>query len=112
MAWWSCRSAKPTICSIITAQIKCIYQLLFAVTADKRKKPACKKMQADAVFCSDVHTRQGVTENASISVIVGDFQRMELYAQKGWQLPRRISEEAWEAFRQLVAMGYDRQLAK
>ena len=56
--------------------------------------------------------RQGITENAAISVIVGDFQRMELYAQKGYQLPQQIPQEAWEAFRQLVAMGYDKQLAK
>lgn len=56
--------------------------------------------------------RQGVSENASISVIVGDFQRMDLYAKKGYQLPQHIPEEAWEAFRQLVEMGYDKQLAK
>ena len=56
--------------------------------------------------------RQGITENAAISVIVGDFQRMDLYAKKGYQLPQDIPEDAWEAFRQLVAMGYDKQLAK
>ena len=56
--------------------------------------------------------RQGVTENASVSVIVGDFQRMDLYAKKGYQLPQHIPEEAWEAFRTLVEMGYDKQLAK
>ena len=55
---------------------------------------------------------QGVSENASVSVIVGDFQRMDLYAQKGYQLPQYIPAEAWEAFRQLVEMGYDTQLAK
>ena len=55
---------------------------------------------------------QGVSENASVSVIVGDFQRMELYAQKGWQLPQEIPQEAWEAFRTLVALGYDKQLVK
>ena len=55
---------------------------------------------------------QGISENASVSVIVGDFQRMDLYAKKGYQLPQEIPEEAWEAFRELVAMGYDRQLAK
>ena len=55
---------------------------------------------------------QGVSENASVSVIVGDFQRMDLYARKGYQLPQHIPEEAWEAFRQLVEMGYDKQLAK
>ena len=55
---------------------------------------------------------QGVSENASVSVIVGDFQRMDLYAKKGYQLPQQIPEEAWRAFRTLVAMGYDKQLAK
>jgi len=54
---------------------------------------------------------QGISENASVSVIVGDF-RMDLYARKGYQLPQEIPEKAWEAFRELVAMGYDRQLAK
>ena len=56
--------------------------------------------------------KQGITENAAISVIVGDFQRMEIYARKGWQLPQEIPESAWAAFRALVEMGYDTQLAK
>lgn len=56
--------------------------------------------------------QQGLTEDAAISVIVGDFQRMELYAQKGWQLPQQIPDAAWQAFDKLVAMGYDKQLAK
>lgn len=56
--------------------------------------------------------KQGLTENAAVSVIVGDFQRMELYAKKGYQLPQHIPEAAWAAFRQLVEMGYDQQLAK
>lgn len=56
--------------------------------------------------------RQGVTENAAVSVIVGDFQRMDLYAKKGYQLPQYIPEEAWEAFHRLVSMGFDKQLAK
>ena len=56
--------------------------------------------------------RQGMTQEGSISVIVGDFQRMDLYAKLGYQLPQEIPEAAWEAFRQLVDMGYDKQLAK
>ena len=55
---------------------------------------------------------QGITENASISVIVGDFQRMKLYADKGWQLPQEIPQTAWDAFYRLVELGYDKQLAK
>ena len=56
--------------------------------------------------------RQGVTENAAVSVIVGDFQRMDLYAKKGYQSPQYIPPEAWDAFHRLVKMGYDKQLAK
>ena len=55
---------------------------------------------------------QGITENASVSVIVGDFQRIELYAKLGYQLPQYIPDEAWDAYHALVAMGFDKQLAK
>lgn len=57
-------------------------------------------------------SRQGVSPNASVSVIVGDFQRMDLYAKLGYQLPQQIPDAAWAAFHQLVEMGYDKQLAK
>ena len=56
--------------------------------------------------------QQGITENASVSVIVGDFQRIELYAELGYQLPQYIPPEAWEAYHTLVDMGIDKQLAK
>ena len=56
--------------------------------------------------------KQGISENASVSVIVGDFQRMDLYAKKGFQIPQHIPDEAWNAFHQLVEMGFDKQLAK
>ena len=55
--------------------------------------------------------RQGISENAAVSVIVGDFQRIELYAKKGYQTPQYIPPEAWDAFHRLVAMGFDKQLA-
>lgn len=56
--------------------------------------------------------KQGITENAAVSVIVGDFQRMDLYARLGYQLPQEIPDEAWRAFDALVALGFDTQLAK
>ncbi len=55
---------------------------------------------------------QGMTRENTIATIVGDLQRMELYAQKGYQLPQFIPEEVWQAYHALVAMGYDGQLVK
>ncbi len=56
--------------------------------------------------------RQGMKEKDTICTIVGDFQRIELYARKGYQLPQYIPPEAWDAFHALVKMGFDTQLAK
>ena len=55
---------------------------------------------------------QGLSEDVAISVIVGDFQRIELYGILGYQLHQQIPQEAWDAYHKLVAMGYDKQLVK
>ena len=55
--------------------------------------------------------RDGVTARAVVEELVGDFQRMELYAARGWQAPVEFPEEAKEAFRLLTASGFTGQLA-
>lgn len=53
---------------------------------------------------------QGLSQKAVIDVIVGDFQRMDVYAKRGYQIAQDIPEEAWAAFHHLVAMGYTGEL--
>src|SRR4051812_23206894 len=45
-----------------------------------------------------------------IHIMVGDFQRIKVYAEKGFQIHQAIPDEAWEAFEKLVALGYDEHL--
>ena len=45
-------------------------------------------------------------------VMVGDLQRIKVYAEKGFQIYQEIPEQVWQAFEQLVAMGYDKQLVR
>lgn len=54
----------------------------------------------------------GMTATGVIETIVGDIQRMELYARKGYQVPVEIPEEVRAAFSALVEQGYTGQLAK
>ena len=54
----------------------------------------------------------GMTRKGVIETIVGDVQRMELYAEKGYQAPVEIPSEVRAAFAALVAEGYTGQLAK
>ena len=51
-----------------------------------------------------------MTEHAAICIIVGDLQRMVVYAQKGYQIPQEIPTHVWEAFEALTAMGYTDEL--
>ena len=77
--------------------------------------------EMDAVYTSpqvdlDTYIRNsvacGMTEKGVIDVMVGDFQRMDVYAEKGFQLPQQIPQEAWDAFHALVAMGHTGELVK
>ncbi len=54
----------------------------------------------------------GMTRKGVIETIVGDVQRMELYAEKGYQAPVEIPDAVRAAFDALVAEGYTGQLAK
>lgn len=45
-----------------------------------------------------------------INIMVGDLQRIRLYAEKGFQVYQEIPEHVWQAYNQLVEMGYDNQL--
>ena len=53
---------------------------------------------------------QGMTEKAVIDVIVGDVQRMEIYAQKGFQIPQPLPDAVRAAFDNMVALGYTGEL--
>ena len=45
------------------------------------------------------------------NILVGDFQRMKLYPDLGFQVPVSIPENVWAAFERLVEGGYDQRLA-
>lgn len=57
-------------------------------------------------------SRWGRTEEDTIHMIVGDFQRISAYADLGYQIRQPIPAEAAQAFHLLVDLGYTRQLIK
>lgn len=62
-------------------------------------------------YLAGVH-RFGRTPEQTIHMLVGDFQRIVIYAEKGYQLPQEIPAEVQLAFKKLVEMGYAQQLIK
>lgn len=53
-----------------------------------------------------------VSKEDCINIMVGDMQRIKLYSERGFQIPQDISEDVWQAYEQLVALGYDKHLVR
>jgi hypothetical protein len=45
-----------------------------------------------------------------VHIMVGDLQRLILYARKGWSEPQPVPPEVMEAYQRLVEAGYTRRL--
>lgn len=45
-----------------------------------------------------------------IHIMLGDLQRIKIYAEKGFQIPQQIPDNVWSAFERLVALGFTEHL--
>ncbi|MDL4774514.1 YdcF family protein [Spirillospora sp. NBC_01491] len=50
----------------------------------------------------------GEDERRFIELMVGDLQRMRVYAERGFQVPMPVPEAAWAAHEELARLGFDR----
>jgi uncharacterized SAM-binding protein YcdF (DUF218 family) len=55
-------------------------------------------------------SNQALSTDDVISIMVGDLQRIKEYPSKGFQIHQDIPDDVWNAFRELVAAGYDKHL--
>jgi uncharacterized SAM-binding protein YcdF (DUF218 family) len=47
-----------------------------------------------------------------INILVGDVQRMRVYAERGFQVPQPVPDNVWAAWEELVARGYTGHLVR
>lgn len=57
-----------------------------------------------------IPTDPEINHERVIHLIVGDLQRIKIYAEKGFQIPQEIPSEVWEAYAELVHLGYKEHL--
>jgi uncharacterized SAM-binding protein YcdF (DUF218 family) len=53
-----------------------------------------------------------ITKDDVIHIMVGDFQRLLLYADRGWSARQEVPPQVMEAYRRLVASGYSNRLIR
>jgi uncharacterized SAM-binding protein YcdF (DUF218 family) len=51
-----------------------------------------------------------LTSDDVIGIMVGDLQRIKVYAERGFQIPQEVPPDVWSAYEELVRAGYDRHL--
>jgi uncharacterized SAM-binding protein YcdF (DUF218 family) len=56
------------------------------------------------------YTNEDLSKDDVISIMVGDLQRIKLYAIKGFQIHQEIPGDVWSAYEELVKAGYDQRL--
>jgi uncharacterized SAM-binding protein YcdF (DUF218 family) len=58
----------------------------------------------------DAYPTGEIRKDDVIHIMVGDLQRLLVYARKGWSAPQDVSPEVMAAYERLVAAGYTRRL--
>ena len=56
------------------------------------------------------YTNESLSPSEVVSIMVGDLQRIRVYAEKGFQIPQDIPGEVWSAYEELVALGFRERL--
>lgn len=58
----------------------------------------------------DAYPNGAITRDGVIDIMTGDFQRIFVYAERGWAAPQEIPAEVMEAYESLVKAGYTGRL--
>ena len=56
------------------------------------------------------YSNQALTSDDVVGIMVGDLQRIRVYATRGYQIAQEIPDDVWQAFEDLVQAGYVRYL--
>ena len=58
----------------------------------------------------DSYSASELSPDDVISIMVGDLQRIRIYAEEGFQIHQEIPDDVWSAYEELVRAGYDQRL--
>jgi uncharacterized SAM-binding protein YcdF (DUF218 family) len=56
------------------------------------------------------YSNKALTSDDVVGILVGDLQRLRVYATKGYQIAQEIPDDVWQAFEELVQAGFVRYL--
>jgi len=72
--------------------------------------PELEVLVTSPQLCLDAYAGDAAAREQVLHIMVGDLQRLLVYARKGWSAPQQVPAEVLEAYERLVAAGYTRRL--
>jgi uncharacterized SAM-binding protein YcdF (DUF218 family) len=72
----------------------------------KRRWPEPDLQVTSPPISYDEYPTPEIPRDLVINILVGDVQRMRVYAERGFQVPQPIPDDVWSAWEELVARGY------
>lgn len=58
------------------------------------------------------YSNEVLSSDDVVAIMVGDLQRIRVYAEAGYQIPQDVPDDVWSAFEELVDAGYDKYLVR
>lgn len=84
------------------------YAAFKAINPDKDCCVTSSQVSMEEYF--EIYEKNNGSTKELINILVGDVQRMKVYASKGWQIKQNIPNQVWEAYLELVKRGYDKYI--
>jgi len=60
----------------------------------------------------DAYPNEAISREDVIHIMVGDLQRLIVYAERGWSSPQPVPAEVMEAYEGLIGAGYTKRLIR
>lgn len=76
----------------------------------KKHWPAKELFVTSPQISFEAYPTEEIPLEKVINIMVGDMQRIKLYAAKGFQVEQEIPDNVWQAFEELVALGFNEHL--
>lgn len=77
-----------------------------------RRWPGLDVLVTSPPISFDNYATADLPKDLVISVLVGDVQRMRVYAERGFQIAQPVPDEVWTAWQELVRRGYTSHLVR
>lgn len=83
-----------------------------AVATFKKILPNKHVIPASPLIDFEHYSKEGISKDDVINIMLGDLQRIKVYPEKGFQISMDIPDKVWNAYEKLVAQGYTKHLVK